>query len=122
MKLDVFRKLRAPILTDFRVTLFEGIADQRRRAAAERAVIDRLAHRLAAAHVLRARIPAFVLYASLVARTIRAKHALRMAAGDTRRDALQPGQTLANCCSTDFLADGVRATRRRIAWISFSSI
>jgi hypothetical protein len=74
-------------------------------------VIDRLAHRFAAAHILRAGISALILYTGLVARTIRAEHAFRMTTSYARRNSLQSRQTFANCRVSDFLAESVRPAR-----------
>lgn len=84
----IARRWTARIGFDLCITFLEGIADQRRRAAAKWTVVDRLAHRFTAAYILRTRISAFILYASFVAWAIRAKHAFGMATSYTGRNTL----------------------------------
>ena len=70
-------------------------------------MVDGTTDGLGAAEVLLTGIPALVVDAGLVARAVRAEHALWVTTGDIAGIAQHSGQAAANCLAVDVLADGV---------------
>lgn len=97
----------------------ERIADRVGGTRAHRIVVERVALGTVAADA-RARIDAPVIGAGTIARTVRRDRALRMAAG-AGCGTLEAGHALAQggLAAGRSAAHGVRAARRRVAWIRY---